>query len=218
MSSISKRGGHFRAHAKDPISSGRALSQFIGPGYWSATGATALLFGAGGANSAISVNLASGRLPTDRPACITIVDIDPGRLAAVREVHERLGETGEVRYVLGSGRPLNDSLMASLPDGSLVVNGTGMGKDSPGSPVSDHAIFPEHGLVWELNYRGSLDFLYQAQRQRKARQLHIEDGWNYFVHGWCCAIEEVFNIEIGAQTRQELSEIAVTARRRQEEA
>ena len=216
VSSISKRGGHFRAHAKDPISSGRALSQFIGPGYWSATGAMALLFGAGGANSAISVNLVSGRPPADRPARITVVDIDPGRLEAVREVHERLGELCEVRYVLSSGRPLNDSLMASLPAGSLVVNGTGMGKDSPGSPVSDEAIFPEHGLVWELNYRGALDFLHQARRQCEPRQLHIEDGWNYFVHGWCCVIEEVFNIEIGTQMRQELSEIAVTARRRQE--
>jgi shikimate 5-dehydrogenase len=218
VSSISKRGGQFRAHAKDPISSGRALSQFIGPGYWSATGAMALLFGAGGANSAISVNLVSGRPQADRPACTTLVDIDPGRLAAARQVHERLGETAEVRYVLSSGRPQNESLMASLPDGSLVVNGTGMGKDSPGSPVSDQAIFPEHGLVWEINYRGSLDFLYQAQRQRKPRQLHVEDGWNYFVHGWCCVIEEVFNIEIGAPMRQELSDIAVTVRHRREKA
>jgi shikimate 5-dehydrogenase len=212
VSSLSKRDGVFRAHAKDPVSSGRSLDHFIGPGHWSATGAMALLFGAGGANSAISVSLATGRPKPDRPTCITVVDIDPKRLAALRQVHQRLDGPLELRYVENSDPLANDRLMASLPPGSLVVNGTGMGKDTPGSPVSDGGIFPERGLVWELNYRGALGFLDQARRQREARALWIEDGWNYFLHGWTCVLEEVFNVEINAQLRAELSEIALIAR------
>ena len=34
VSSLSKRGGIFRAHAKDPISSGRSLDEFVADGYW----------------------------------------------------------------------------------------------------------------------------------------------------------------------------------------
>ena len=74
--------------------------------------------------------------------------------------------------------------MAAMPPGSLVVNGTGMGKDSPGSPITDQGVFPEKARVWELNYRGELGFLHQARRQEAARALFIEDGWRYFVHGW----------------------------------
>jgi shikimate 5-dehydrogenase len=212
VSSLSKRNGLFRAHAKDPTSSGGSMDQFVEPGHWSVTGAMALLFGAGGSNSAISLNLATRRPKPDRPTCIAVVDIDPKRLVALREVHRRLGETVEVRYIENSDPLVNDRLMATLPPGSLVVNGTGMGKDAPGSPISDEGIFPDHGLVWELNYRGALGFLDQARRQREARALLIEDGWNYFIHGWTCVMEEVLDIEISAPLRQELSDIALLAR------
>ena len=47
--------------------------------------------------------------------------------------------------------------MEALPAGSLVINATGLGKDRPGSPLTDHCKFPENGLVWELNYRGTLE-------------------------------------------------------------
>ena len=35
-----------------------------------------------------------------------------------------------------------------------------------------------------------------AQAQREARQLTIEDGWTYFIHGWTQVIAEVFHIDI----------------------
>ena len=62
----------------------------------------------------------------------------------------------------------NDALMSKLPEGSLVINATGMGKDRPGSPISEAGIFPKNGLVWELNYRGELDFLKQAQSSKRS--------------------------------------------------
>ena len=216
VSALSKREDGFRAHAKDPISSGRALDEFVEPGHWSATGATALLFGAGGSNSAVSVHLLAGRPGPDRPRSITIVDVDAHRLRALRDVHKRLGATADIRYVENSDPVANDGLMASLPPGSLVVNGTGMGKDVPGSPVTDDGLFPERGFIWDLNYRGALGFLRQAGRQRQERELFVEDGWNYFVHGWTCAFEEVLDVEIDAQLRSELAGIALRARQAKE--
>ena len=84
----------------------------------------------------------------------------------------------------------------ALPAGSLVINATGLGKDRPGSPLTDHCKFPENGLVWELNYRGTLEFMHQAEAQRERRGLLIEDGWTYFIHGWTQVIAEVFHIDI----------------------
>jgi len=77
-----------------------------------------------------------------------------------------------------------------------VINATGLGKDAPGSPLSDAAQFPERGVVWELNYRGNLVFLEQARAQQAARDLQVENGWTYFIHGWTQVIAEVFGIEI----------------------
>jgi shikimate 5-dehydrogenase len=78
----------------------------------------------------------------------------------------------------------------------MVINATGLGKDRPGSPLGDSARFPERGFVWELNYRGNLVFLDQAEAQRAAAGLRIVDGWNYFLHGWTQVIAEVFDCEI----------------------
>ena len=228
VSSLSKRDGLFRAHAKDPISSGRSLDEFIEPGYWAsggsgdgrADGPEALLFGAGGSNLAITLHLMSGRAAPDRPRRVVVVTRRPARLESMRAVHEKLNEqNGElseqvkVEYVHNADPAENARLMAEMPPGSLVVNGTGMGKDSPGSPVTDQGGFPERARVWELNYRGELDFLHQARRQEAARALLIEDGWRYFVHGWTCVIEEVFDVPMTPQVVGELSRIALGLRR-----
>jgi shikimate 5-dehydrogenase len=87
-----------------------------------------------------------------------------------------------------------------------------MGKDRPGSPVPDETPFPDRAVVWEFNYRGPLDFWHQALRQRDARQLHVEDGWRYFVHGWTQAVAEVFDVPMPAQTVDELGRVAAGLR------
>jgi hypothetical protein len=68
--------------------------------------------------------------------------------------------------------------------------------------------------VWELNYRGDLIFLKQAEAQREIRHLQIEDGWVYFIHGWTRVIAEVFDIDIPVRGPQfdQLSEIAARFR------
>jgi len=212
VSSLSKRDGMFRAHAKDPISSGRALDEFVDEGYWASSGGEALLFGAGGSNLAITLHLMTGRKAPDRPRRIVVVNRSQARLESMRRIHERLGTDVRVDYILNADPAENDRLLGSVPPGSLVVNGTGMGKDSPGSPITDQGRFPERALVWELNYRGELEFLHQSESQAGHRQLVIEDGWRYFVHGWSCVVEEVFAVDMTPQVVNELSRIALDVR------
>ena len=41
--------------------------------------------------------------------------------------------------------------MSGLPAGWVVINVTGMGKDTPGSPVSDAAAFPDTNATVQIN-------------------------------------------------------------------
>jgi len=187
-SCLAKREGQLVAFATDPISSGRALGEF----YPEEGRGEVLCLGGGGSAVAITVNL----IQRQAVSRITVVNRSAGRLAAMREIHARLGGATHVRYVENSDPRSNDRLIGELPPGSLVINATGMGKDTPGSPITDAGQFPEAGYAWELNYRGDLEFLDQAMRQREGRHLHVEDGWRYFIHGWAVVMEHVFEIDI----------------------
>ena len=44
----------------------------------------------------------------------------------------------------------------------LPAHATGLGKDSPGSPLRDHAALRPGMVAWDFNYRGDLTFLRQA--------------------------------------------------------
>jgi shikimate 5-dehydrogenase len=83
-----------------------------------------------------------------------------------------------------------------------------MGKDTPGSPVTNAGLFPRDGIAWEINYRGELDFWHQAMAQQESRGVSVEDGWLYFLHGWTQVIAEVLHIEIDEQRFARLSEVA----------
>jgi shikimate dehydrogenase len=193
ISCISKRDGKLVGHAKDTITAGLSMDAMLRRGYWSETGAHVLCLGAGGAGTAITVRLLQDE---DRPERIVVTDRDPDRLAALRDVHSQLRATERVAYHAAEGTETSDSLLADLPPSSLVVNATGMGKDLPGSPISDAGRFPVRAVVWELNYRGELTFLRQARSQQSQRELRVHDGWRYFLHGWTEVIAEVFAIAL----------------------
>ncbi len=91
---------------------------------------------------------------------------------------------------------LSSAAPGRLKPGSMVINATGLGKDAPGSPITGGAAFPQDGIAWEFNYRGDLLFLDQARARQAERNLQIEDGWLYFIHGWNRVIAEVFHHEI----------------------
>ncbi len=194
LSSISKLDGKLCAHAKDPISSGLAMDAFIPTGHWK-NGAQVCVLGAGGSALSISAYLGNeDRHGEDIPAAIQFTNRSAPRLAEAVRILEYLNVP--MVYHLCKEPALNDKVVEALPAGSLVVNATGLGKDRPGSPLTDSCKFPQDGIVWELNYRGSLEFMHQAEAQQKERNLTIEDGWTYFIHGWTQVIAEVFHIDI----------------------
>lgn len=206
LSSISKRKDRLVGHAKDPISAGLTLEEFLPPGHFAATSAEVVCFGAGGAATALTWYLARR---ADRPARITCTDTSLARLAHLRDVHGRGSlEPNLFRYELVTSAADSDRLIAMTPAASLVVNATGLGKDRPGSPLSSTVAFPERALVWELNYRGSLDFLHQARSQREACDLTVVDGWRYFIYGWTQVIAEVFHIDINEPMMENLTALA----------
>jgi shikimate 5-dehydrogenase len=214
ISSISKDDGRLVGHAKDPITSGLALEAFLPADHWTKTGAEALLLGAGGSSLALSWYLMKREHGPNRPSRIVVTNRSPSRLDEIREFHRALDSGVPVEYVLAPTPNVNDAACARLKPGSLVVNATGLGKDAPGSPLTDAAQFPPDGLAWEFNYRGDLVFLRQARAQQAARRLRVEDGWVYFIHGWTRVIAEVFHKDIPTRgpVFDELSRIAAATR------
>lgn len=212
ISSISKRDGRLIGHAKDPLTSGLSLDAILGDGYFGRTGGDVLCFGAGGSGKAISLHLINKIDPADRPRRIITVNRSQGRLDSLQAMVESLETNIEFVYIQNADPKKNDEIMESLPAGSVVINATGMGKDTPGSPITDAGIFPRNGIAWEINYRGELDFWHQAAAQKESRNLFIEDGWLYFLHGWTQVIAEVLNIDLDEQTFFELAEIAAELR------
>lgn len=208
VSCISKRAGRLEGHAKDPITAGLILDAILGGGYFGRTGGWVLCLGAGGAAAATLLHLIGKREAADRPRRFIAVDRVAARLDRLRAMVEREGPDIEVEYACDADPAHNDTRMAALPAGSVVINATGMGKDTPGSPITDAARFPPRGVAWEFNYRGALDFLRQAHAQRAARGLRVEDGWQYFLHGWTQVIAQVLHVDIDGRALARLAALA----------
>lgn len=196
VSCLSKRGTHFRAHAKDPISSGHALDAFLPAGYFESEPTDLVIFGAGGSAIAIDWYLTRPTRGADRPARVIVTNRSAARLATLSAVHEASNSPIPLHTVLAPTAEDNDLVLASARKRSVIINATGLGKDAPGSPLSHAADFPDHAIVWDLNYRGELVYLDQARLAGRHRSLQVEDGWTYFLHGWTQVIAEVFDITI----------------------
>ncbi len=195
-SCISKRDGTLICHAKDPISSGLAIDGFLAPDHFKKSGGDVFAMGAGGSTIAFSWHLMQKNRGENRPKRLLISDISVDRLAHIKAIHAQLKSDIATEYILARGAESNDFILEHLSSGSLIINATGLGKDSPGSPLTQNARFPRNSVVWELNYRGELVFLQQALQQQSQHALQIEDGWTYFIHGWTQVIAEVFDIAI----------------------
>ncbi|UOQ57872.1 shikimate dehydrogenase [Leucobacter allii] len=194
ISCISRRDGQLRAHAKDPITAGYALDAIVADGEW--PGRSVFLMGAGGSAIAMAWHLTRAERGSDVPAEIVVSNRSQARLDSLAEVYAGFGTDVPLRCVLSPHPVENDAVLASMPAGSVIVNATGLGKDAPGSPLSDAAVFPARARVWDLNYRGDLVFLDQARAQEGERDLDVHDGWVYFIHGWTRVIAEVFDVDI----------------------
>jgi shikimate dehydrogenase len=210
VSSISKRDGRLIGHAKDPITAGLAVEEFLTVDHFRDTGADAICLGAGGAGTAFTWYLAER---SDRPRHITVTDTSQERLDHLRNVHEGRGTpAGLITYLPAQDAAAIAETLAAAPEGTLLANATGLGKDRPGSPLPEDVVFPRRAVVWDFNYRGTLEFLGQAHAQEDERGLTVVDGWRYFLHGWSQVIAEIFDLELTADRLDQLADAAEAAR------
>jgi len=212
VSSISKLEGRLEGHAKDPLTSGASLDAIIEKGYFGKTHGDVLCFGAGGSGVATLLHLINKKDKADRPSKFTFVNRSQGRLDHAKEMVGGLETDIQIEYICNSDPVINDKIMEKFPPFSVIINATGMGKDTPGSPVTWEGKFPQNSVSWEFNYRGELDFLRQSLAQVESRNIKVEDGWLYFVHGWTQVVAQVLHIDLTPALFGKLNEVASTVR------
>ena len=209
LSSISKKDGKLCGHAKDPISSGLALSDFVPANYWKDFGGDFYVIGAGGSAISMGSYLMRPEFKGNYPKRIIVSNRSKPRLDEIEKIFKEMNPGGiELQFHLCPEPTQNDAVLSTIKPHSVIVNATGLGKDRPGSPLTDAAQFPQDSLVWEINYRGDLTFKVQADRQAKEKNLHVEDGWRYFIYGWTQVIAEVFHTPIEGELLDRLDKIA----------
>ena len=196
VSSVYKRGGKLFARATDPECGGMALENFLPPNYFSEFDSELLILGAGGSALALVWYFLQGPGKISAPNKIYVVNRSQGRLDHLVRLAEGWGSSSQIIPLIAHDSSVADQVINSINPGSLVVNATGLGKDAPGSPITDGAQFPDGGFVWDFNYRGDLLFLDQASLQKQKRSLTLVDGWDYFVIGWAQVIADIFDLEI----------------------
>jgi shikimate dehydrogenase len=200
ISAITKQESRLAGFAvSECLSTTFALKSILDADYWNKHQSDVVCFGAGGAARAIILSLlfdfelttTLDKRRLHKPRRLFLVDIDQTRLQSVAALLEPLREDLEIEYIHHHNAEDNDLLLANSARGSLVINATGMGKDRPGSPITNLATFPIGSLVWELNYRGERQFLKQAKSQEAQQTLKVHDGWICFMHGWTQTLQLV---------------------------
>lgn len=212
ISSISKLNGRLEGHAKDPITSGASLDAIIQKGYFARTGGDVLSFGAGGSAIATLLHLINKKDKSDRPRKFTFVNRSQGRLDHAKAMVGGLKTDIEIEYIQNEDPKVNDGIMEKFPPHSVIINATGMGKDTPGSPITWEGKFPLNSIAWEFNYRGELDFMHQALAQVESRKVFVEDGWLYFVHGWTQVVAQVLHFDLTPELFDKLNQAASSVR------
>lgn len=213
ISSISKLDGRLEGHAKDPLTSGASLDAIIDKDYFGRTGGNVLSFGAGGSAIATLLHLINKKDKGDRPRKFTFVNRSQGRLDHAKEMVGNLQTDIEIEYIQNTDPAVNDQIMENFPPHSIIINATGMGKDTPGSPITWKGKFPLNSIAWEFNYRGELDFMHQALAQVESRKVFVEDGWLYFVHGWTQVVAQVLHFDLTPALFDQLNEAAASTRK-----
>lgn len=188
---VRKQPAGLVAGVSDIASGGHILRSLLGR-VGSEKPTEALIIGAGGAGLAAAWNLcveSVGDL-----SIVTLAERDSERTNAVRDLVSRWPGRITPSVVHVSDSNTCSSLVNELSPASLIVNASGVGKDLPGSPCSDDVAFPARSIVWDFNYRGSLDFLRQAREQEAGSSLLIEDGMMYFSAGWSVVLTSVAGV------------------------
>jgi shikimate 5-dehydrogenase len=194
VSCVVCRGGRLRGQAIDTLTAELSLRALLRS--TSFTG-DALILGAGGAGLALAVVLRRFHSPSR----VILTDISNDRLAEIAGLAdaERVAVTDAADH---------DRLIASLSPGCLIINATGLGKDRPGSPVTESVRFPPGAIAWDLNYRGDLKLLDCARNAG----VEAADGWQYFLHGWSQIMSRVLEFEVTPELFERMRTAAAAVR------
>lgn len=195
------RGTSLTGYARDALSLAHILPTLTArSGATTLAGLHVLCLGAGGAATALLLALhldigddTQGTLAphANPPARVIFADTSRQALADLRAVASRAQiPTAHLSFAHVRGASDCDKLAAGLPTPALVINATGLGKDRPGSPLTAATPLGPATLAWDLNYRGTLTYLYQAT----ARGAPVVDGWDYFVAGWAGALTAIAGV------------------------
>ena len=108
---------------------------------------------------------------------------------------EGWGEFGVDKTSFIPETSLADQILNSLKPRSLVVNATGLGKDSQGLLFPMQQFFLMVGLHGILIIR-EICYFRAGLITEKNRSLTLVDGWDYFVIGWTQVIADIFELDI----------------------
>ncbi len=191
VSCIYKRNDKLFAHAPDAACANRVMRRMIGESYWEDhSQAELILLGCGGASVALLLSqYISGRRT---PAKIEVIDKNQSRLDHLSKVASSIGLSSKVHCSQTEKAEDNDIIVQQASPFSMIVNATGMGKDIPGSPLTNKVRFPSDSIAWELNYRGPRLFMKQAENAG----AKIFDGWDLFVMNWYFVISTIWDLEM----------------------
>jgi shikimate 5-dehydrogenase len=191
VSCLVHRDGTLTGRALDDRTSALALDRIRPPAEWSGSGL--VLLGAGGASIATTLGIhRAQRAGRPVPSRIDVTARTRERLDEMARLHERIGFDVPTRLHVTASPHEADAVVADSGERAVVVNATGLGKDRPGSPLTDAVDFPPLSVAWDMNYRGDRLFL----RQAAASGAQTVDGWDYFVYSWTAVVAEVHGIDI----------------------
>lgn len=120
---------------------------------------------------------------------VSVTEISQERITTAKEIADNNSFRAE--FFLSSE---TERRIANSGKAPLVINASGVGKDTPGSPVSNTSCFPKNSTFWELNYRGDRELFFRLRDQSGSANFTIEDGWQFFVDGWTFNILFVLSI------------------------
>jgi shikimate 5-dehydrogenase len=181
VNALRREIGGLAGFARDPVSIGRVVDEI-----WP-DGEQVVCLGAGGSAIALGRHLLARPVP---PVRLVFTDRSGTAGRHLQGVLGPWARRRRVRLEVQVGAGPWDQVVTSSPRGTLIVNATGLGKDTPGSPVSPVAEFPPDCLVWDLNYRGDLAMLRLA---RAHGGVAVHDGWQLFCHGWAAALGPILD-------------------------
>jgi shikimate 5-dehydrogenase len=185
ISVVHRRDDRLIGSAIEPRSVGSTLAEMFGPLHWTETNGEILIFGAGGTAAALTAYLYAGGGSPSPPRRVYLVDIREERAV---ELQGRLADWSASVQAKVIAPTDASATLERLPEGSLIVNATGLGKDMSGAPVPLPVHWPHRCVFWDLNYRGELSMLADARAAAATCELRVYDGWRLFLHGWSAAL------------------------------